>query len=272
MPKVSVIIPVYNVADKIIRCIDSLLAQTLEDVEFILVDDHGQDNSIDMAKQHIANHKQVNQFVFTETPVNSGPGIARNVGMELAKGDYVAFCDADDWVEPTMYAILYENAIKYKAELSCVAAVLAYSNGKSHRMNNPQVGSGALSIQKRKYILTHFVSNFTTFIFERGWLMQNHIFFPSERSGEDSCFMGCCYLCAARIAQTNQPMYHYVIDNNSISHRKGVFRGKEKCKVFALLFRFAKEHDLMKTYRWQLYFVYFKKAIVTSIIDYFKSL
>ncbi|HRR58655.1 MAG TPA: glycosyltransferase family A protein, partial [Paludibacteraceae bacterium] len=84
MPKISVIIPVYNAAETIVRCINSLLCQTLDDMEFILVDDHGQDNSIEIVKQHIAGHTREKQFIFTETSVNSGPGVARNMGIKLA--------------------------------------------------------------------------------------------------------------------------------------------------------------------------------------------
>ncbi|NCA78854.1 MAG: glycosyltransferase [Sphingobacteriia bacterium] len=264
MPKVSVIIPVYNVADKIIRCIDSLLAQTLEDVEFILVDDHGQDNSIDMAKQHIANHKQVNQFVFTETPVNSGPGIARNVGMELAKGDYVAFCDADDWVEPTMLEQLYKVTETNRQDFVYCDAVQHIGVQQNLLVN--------LDFKSSKYYLTHFVAYLWTYLFKRDFLVLNHVSFASSRSSEDSCFIASCILLAEQVTHIKQALYHYVVYSKSVSHKVDKSRFAQKKIAFSHLFRFAKEHDLMKTYRWQLYFVYFKKAIVTSIIDYFKSL
>jgi glycosyltransferase involved in cell wall biosynthesis len=102
MPKISVIIPVFNAEKTIIRCIDSLLNQTLEDMEIIVIDDHGQDSSIEIIQKRIENHPKKNKFYFAKTSVNSGPGIARNIGLQMAKGDYVAFVESDDFVESDM--------------------------------------------------------------------------------------------------------------------------------------------------------------------------
>ena len=85
MPKVSVIIPVYRAAATIVRCVESLLLQTLADLEVILVDDHGGDDSLELVKALLANHHRKAMFHFAATPQNSGPGEARNVGIQLAK-------------------------------------------------------------------------------------------------------------------------------------------------------------------------------------------
>lgn len=267
MPVISIIIPVYNVAPYIERCLDSITHQTLQDLEVILVDDHGQDNSIDIARDYIQTH-HLSAWRIIETPTNSGPGIARNIGMEEANGEYVAFCDADDWVEPTMYEQLYTQAKTYQADISSSAAILDYSDGSHRLLLNPEISNGEVRVKQRRYLLTHFVSNFTTMLFGRAWLNQYSIRFPNARSGEDSSFMGQCYLVAQRIAQTNQPLYHYVIHVDSISHRKHVWRGKDKRKAFGYLLDFAKRNQLWSAYRYQLILLYIKKALLTPIKEW----
>ena len=102
--QVSIISPVYNVAAYICECIDSIVGQTMTDWEVLFVDDHGTDNSIAIAKQHIARlpREIAEKFRFLETPQNSGPGIARNLGIKQARGEYIAFVDSDDRMEPQM--------------------------------------------------------------------------------------------------------------------------------------------------------------------------
>lgn len=267
MPTISIIIPVYNVAPYIERCLDSIANQTLSDLEVILVDDHGQDDSITIARNYIQTHHLSNWRII-ETSTNSGPGIARNIGIENATGEYIAFCDADDWIEPTMYEQLYTQAQTYQAQISSVAAILDYPDGSHQQMTNPYIGCGEISTKQRKYLLSHFVSNFTTMLFRREWLNQYSIRFPDARSGEDSSFMGQCYLVAQRIAQINQPLYHYVIHTDSISHRQYVWRGKDKRKAFGALIDFAKRNELWTTYRSALRLLYIKKALLTPIKEW----
>jgi len=266
--KLSIIIPVYNVAPYIIRCLDSIANQTLKDLEVILVDDHGQDDSIAIAQQYIQEHKLSKSWHVVGTAQNSGPGAARNIGIKTATGDYIAFCDADDWVEATMYEQLYTQAFTHQADISSAAAVLDYPNGSHQLMTNPEVGNGEISPAQRKYILSHFVSNFTTMLFRREWLNQYQIIFPNAHSGEDSSFMGQCYLVADRIAQTSEPLYHYVIHSDSISHRKHIWRGKDKRKAFGALIDFAKRNGLWQTYRKELILIYIKKALLTPIKEW----
>lgn len=272
MAKVSVIVPVYNVEQYIERCLTSLHEQTLLDTEVILVDDLGTDSSMDIVRQFIDTHALVGRWHIITAPCNHGPGAARNIGIHAATGEYIAFVDSDDWIEAPMLQTLYEAALQCRADISSSAAVLDYPDDTHRLMTNPHIGSGEISIQARKYLLRHFVSNFTTMLFRREWLVKNGLYFPEANSGEDSCFMAKCYLLARSIAQTDTPYYHYIIHSQSISHRKRVYRGKEKRKAFGSLLRFARERGLMNTYDNVLRWVYIKKAIISSIMDYIRSL
>ena len=269
--KVSIILPVYNVAQYVMRCLESLSSQTLQDIEVVFIDDKGNDNSIEIIQDYIASHHLEANWHIISSSKNNGPALARNLGLGIVQGEYIAFVDADDWIEPNMMQTLYDTAIEPHADICSSAAILDFSDGSHKTMLNPHVGSGAITSNKRKYLLRHYISNFTTMLFRRDWLNTYQLQFPQASSAEDSSFMGQCYLVANNIAQLDDIFYHYVIHSTSISHRKGIFRGKEKHKAFTALFDFARRNQLMRQYRWTLYWIYLKKVVISSILEYIKN-
>ena len=112
-PKVSVIVPVYQVEAYLERCVDSLRRQTLEELEIILVDDGSPDGCPDACDRYAAEDRRVR--VIHQS--NQGAGPARNAGLSIATGDYVGFVDSDDYVLPEMFQRLYEAAETYGADL-----------------------------------------------------------------------------------------------------------------------------------------------------------
>lgn len=267
---ITIISPIFNVAKYIVRCMESLSMQTLAHIEVIFVDDHSTDNSIQLIQEYITMHALNEDWHILQTPTNQGPAAARNIGIDAAKGEYIAFVDADDWIEGNMMQILYNLAQEHNADISSSAAILDFPNHSHKVMLNPRVGCGTLTKCQRRFLLQHFVSNFTTMLFNRGWLNQYNLRFPDAKSSEDSSFIGQCYLVARNIAQIDTPLYHYIIHPDSISHRKRIFRGKEKHKAFVALFQFAKDNHIFKQYRLTLYWIYIKKVIFSSVIDYIK--
>ena len=271
MKKVSVIIPVYNVSRYIERCLVSVEKQTLREIEVIMIDDHGSDDSISLAQAFAARSKRQDiVYRFIETPQNSGPAKARNLGLKQATGEYVAFLDADDWIEPEMYETLYEKAKTANADLSCCNAMQDFEDGqKSRVLTNPIITSNPISIVDRKRFLKTYVAYFWTYIYRREWLVENQISFANSKSAEDSAFIGCCILVADRFTQTEEALYHYVIHNGSLTQRK-VWKGADKRKSFRAMMDFARTKGLMSQYRCELYWIYFKKAIVTPILEYLR--
>lgn len=117
MPKVSVVIPVYGVEKYIARCAVSLMEQTLDDMEFIFVNDCTQDNSINELKRVLALYPfRREQVKIISKDHNEGLSFARKTGVENASGDYIGFCDSDDWVDITMYEKLYNKACNEKLD------------------------------------------------------------------------------------------------------------------------------------------------------------
>lgn len=118
MPKVSVIVPIYNVEKYIERCVRSLMEQTMNDLEFILVNDASTDCSMDIVSRTIEEYplrKPLIKIINQEH--NQGVAVARTIGMKVATGEYQIHCDADDWIETNMYELLYNKAIESGADI-----------------------------------------------------------------------------------------------------------------------------------------------------------
>ncbi|EGO8248310.1 glycosyltransferase, partial [Enterococcus faecalis] len=114
MPKISIIVPVYNVEKYLEKCVRSILAQTFTDFELILVDDGSPDSSGAMCDQFAEQDQRV-KVIHKE---NGGLSDARNAGIEIATGEYLGFVDSDDYIADDMYELLYTNIVKEDADLS----------------------------------------------------------------------------------------------------------------------------------------------------------
>ncbi len=109
MPKVSVIVPVYNTSKRLPRCLDSLLGQTLSDIEIILVNDASTDDSYDILLQY--EKKGSDRIIVINCDTNSGAGGARNIGLDMATGEYIGFVDSDDFIQKDMFECLLKKAL-----------------------------------------------------------------------------------------------------------------------------------------------------------------
>ena len=118
MPKISVIIPVYNVSAYIERCARSLFEQTLDDIEYIFINDCTPDNSMEILEEVLKDYPQRNlQTRIFKTPTNSRLAAVRRYGIKLATGEYIIHCDADDWVDTNLYEKMYNEAIQSNADV-----------------------------------------------------------------------------------------------------------------------------------------------------------
>src|SRR5665647_2462820 len=110
MSLVSIIVPIYNAEQYLHRCIDSLLSQTLDDIEIILVNDASPDRSIDIMNDY--QKKSPGKIVVIDSKVNLRQGGARNLGIKAAKSKYIGFIDSDDWVSDRMFETLYSAMVQ----------------------------------------------------------------------------------------------------------------------------------------------------------------
>ena len=123
-PKVSIIIPVYNAEKYLLRCVDSLVNQTLKEIEIILVDDFSTDNSGILCDELALKDERIKVI----HKKNEGAGFARNAGIEIAKGKYIGFVDSDDYVDVKMYESMYNVAEKYSTDFVMSSVILIGGN------------------------------------------------------------------------------------------------------------------------------------------------
>lgn len=269
MVKVSVIVPVYGVAKYIEKCAESLLAQTLDEMEFLFVDDHGPDNSIELVRRAIASHHRESQIRFLDPGKNVGAGMARNFAIPYAQGEYIGFVDGDDWVEPDMYEVLYQHAKMYQADLCYAQAVKDYEDGKpSVMLKNPSVEPGAFDHEKKAYYLVNYISYFTTYIYKKEHLMRYEVRFPQSRWAEDSFFVSCSVMTAHSVASIDKPMYHYRIRPGSASTTADSTKYLLRIDVFDKLLQYAKDHGVYQEFEKEIDYMYVKKCGLTALIDY----
>lgn len=130
MPKVSVIIPVYNASAYIERCVRSLFEQTLDDIEYIFINDCSPDDSIDILNRVLADYpkRKVQTRIF-EMSTNSRQAAVRRAGIKLASGEYIIHCDSDDWVDTHLYERMYKEAIRSNADIVICPVRNEYKSG-----------------------------------------------------------------------------------------------------------------------------------------------
>ena len=272
MIKVSVILPVYGVAEYIEACTHSLLAQTLEEVEFLFVDDHGPDDSIGILRRTIEGHPRAAQFRVLRPEHNLGAGMARNFAIPEAQGEYIAFIDPDDTVEPDMLEVLYNKAKSLDAEICCCYIQLCFPDGSTgDLLTNPRVGEGLLSHDDRAYILTHYVSHFTSIIYRREMVLDNGIRFPEERAADDSYFVSCVWMKARSVAYVDRPLYHYLIRPGSVTTTMQSDKYKTRLAVFDKLMQYARTHGVYDEFKAETDYLYLKKGYLSSVANHIRN-
>ena len=259
MTKISVIIPLYNSSKFLASLFENIRQQTAaEDIEFVFIDDHGSDDSVAVAHSLAAGTHLNCRFGFT--PCNGGPGAARNEGLKMAGGEYIAFLDSDDRLEPDFCASLYAAAAEHRADLA-YCHILAVEGSRSRIWRNPIVPSGDFAPSRLGY-LKRYKSYFTSYIYRREFILDGGISFPATRSAEDSCFLTEALLLAGRIACVDKPMYHYLLRNDSVSTVRDDGRWQQRMASFDALLAFARSKGIYGAYKEILDYLYIKKAAV----------
>ena len=209
-PKVSVIVPIYNVEEQLTRCLDSLLKQTLQEIEIILLDDGSEDSSALIAKKYAEQHPD--RFLFFQHS-NMGLSNTRNRGIQLAKGKYIGFVDSDDYVELNAYELLCNAAEREDAEIVYAPFYITDLCGNS-------IVVGKLPKKcEREDILEKGVASFCNKLFRKDVLIEKGLI--PDIWFEDFAYVIPLMASVNKIAYVSAPLYHYVKRENSImSHRR----------------------------------------------------
>ena len=248
--KVSIVVPVYNGARYLKECLDSLLSQTLQDVEVIVVDDASTDSTPTVLSDYARRDPRVR--VLTQKK-NLGVSSARNLGIGAAAGEYVGFCDADDWIEPPMYEILYDAAKRREADISfcgvyknlerrAVQVDLPFPDGACFDAGGirGKIIPAMLSTKTDSEELP--VSGYTPRNLFRRELIHGLAFDTDIHYAEDLLFIVKALLRARCATVVNRPLYHYRFHGGSVTKRYSAYvpASHERCHA-RLLAAFAEE-------------------------------
>lgn len=206
--KVSVIIPIYNVAAYIARCVRSLLGQTLDDVEFIFVDDCSSDDSIFILEAVIKEFpKRAETIKLIRHSQNMGLPAARNSGLEMAEGEYIFHCDSDDYLEPDALESMYREAKAQDADIVWTDWYLSFQKNERY-MKQPDYPS---PLEALKGMLSGSMKyNVWNKLVRRSIYTENGIRFPEGHNmGEDMTMMQ-LFACAQTVRYLPKAYYHYV--------------------------------------------------------------
>lgn len=226
-PKVSIIVPIYNVEKYLDRCISSLINQTLKDIEIILVDDGSPDNCPKMCDEYAKKDYRIKVI----HKKNAGLGYARNSGLEIASGEYIAFVDSDDYVDTRMYEKLLLFANKNNCDAVFCGFRIQSLTGKWISSNEvikdtiwtgqeintfmlDMIASGAKVKKERLYQMSVWHA-----IYRRSIITSNNISFPSEREvvSEDIPFQIDFLTNSDKIGYIKDNLYSYCFNSTSLS-------------------------------------------------------
>lgn len=207
MPKISVCIPVYNVEKYVGRCLESILNQSLKDIEIIVVNDCTPDNSMDIVRQYAELDSRIR---IIENDVNHGQMISRSTAYMAALGDFITFCDSDDTIPNDALEKLYNEAVKTNADI--VSGVIEYIpiKGNRYRWDNLlQYGSDKISVFK-SLLKDEFGHNLCSRLFRRE-LLQNYNYETYEKAtnGEDGMLFYQVVDHATKVVAVDNVVYKY---------------------------------------------------------------
>ena len=268
---ISIIVPVYNVEQYIKRCLDSISRQTYKKIEIIIIDDGSKDASADICERCAMADSRI-IFIKKE---NEGAGYTRNIGIDVAKGDYIFFVDSDDYIMPNCIERLLKVALEENADI----VKCSWIEGKEDNYN--------VIPKKKKYKIYSNIHAFYTRemnIAVHGKLYRNSIIgdirYPKETTYDDEFFTYKLIYNASKIVILDEPYYYYYFNPNSIMHgKKGMmhlqyiraykeridfFRGRNEYELAGISHKELAIRLMLSYTEWEKYseYVYSKDDIV----------
>lgn len=257
MIKVSVVLPIYNVEKYLPKCLDSVINQTLRDIEIICVNDCSTDNCENIIKEYI---KKDNRIKLINNEKNSGVGISRNIGVNYSNAEYISFIDSDDYIENNYIEELYNSAIKYDADI-------VFTNNLNIVRNNiiKPYYHNRIHIWKKKLrdSWKEGISNFSVNtpekentpeyplvssvnkLFRKDFIIKNNLKFNGFIVSEDTEFFYKYLVYNPKMIYNNMAKYYYVQRHSSITH--SIERDNkmilDALSVFKNIFNFYKENN-----------------------------
>ena len=224
MSKISIVIPIYNAEKYLAKCLDSVVGQTLKDIEIICVNDGSTDSSLEIAEKYAYSDGRIKII----NKSNSGYGNSMNMGFDIATGEYLGIVESDDYAEPDMFEKLYSEAEKHKLDIVKSGFYYYYSVPKESNISAPVLTKGMphgvfcptekLSLKKQISVF-NFKPTIWSAIYRNDFIKENHIRF-NETAGasyQDLAFTFKVFALAKRVKFIPSCLLHYRQDNESSS-------------------------------------------------------
>lgn len=207
-PKISVIVSVYNTEKYIVKCLDSILAQTYPNLELVIIDDRSKDKSLEIIEQY-QKHQNV---IIIKNKVNKGLAYSRNIGLEKSTGEYIGYIDSDDYIEPDYYEKLMDAILKEKADIAICDMKLYYEKTKTFQIINGCDGA----LNKLNLVNNGLAASACNKLFKREIISQFP--FAEGKVNEDIAVVIPCIIHASKISYVPGSYYYYVQRENSIQN------------------------------------------------------
>lgn len=270
---VSIIIPCYNVELYIKRAINSLVKQTIgiEKIQVILIDDASTDNTLYYLKEMEANYPEQVYVIPLES--NVGQGKARNIGFLYAEAPYIAYLDADDWIEPDMYEKMLYAAEKTKAEVvMCKYDRPKDNTSKVERKKEGQDNYFLLdSVEKRNIFLSYYRFDVMCWnkLIRKDFIEKMGLYFPEKIKYEDNFWGICLYLNVETVFVIEECLYHWYINLKS-TVRNGIENLSNRLEIQLQLLNKCRETGLIREYKDMIEYNFYDKMFVETIFYLFQ--
>jgi len=263
--KVSVIVPVYNVEKYLGKCLDSLVHQTLEDIEIIVVNDSTKDNSqsiIDHYKSLFPN--KLTSYI----KENGGVGEARNFGLKHASGEYIGFIDSDDYVELNMYEEMYNLAVKNDSDLVVCDLEYFWENSGRTQIMKGYIEKIQQPIDRSVFLSPLFAWNK---LYRKKLLIDNQIFFPKGLWYEDIPVVVPLFSIAKNISYVDEVMIHYLQHDSSIMGSKTNPKMFDIFTSMQMVYEFYLQKDLLKEYFEEIEYLFIEHFMLYGSFRFYRS-
>lgn len=216
-PLISVIIPVFNSASFLDKCMKSVCEQTLKDIEILLINDGSTDNSLEICKKWADKDNRI-KFINQE---NKGIAETRNIGIENSSAPLIGFVDSDDWIEKDMFEVLYNILKEEDADISICGFSLDHTNGENIKKNIYKPATMNMKKAVKEIILDNKIKSYCwNKLFKKS--LFDFIKFPMNRVFEDYSTLYKVFYNVERVVITERVLYHYINNPASIVNSKTI--------------------------------------------------
>lgn len=263
----SVIVPIFNSAETLNQCLNSILIQSYKDIEIIIVNDGSTDNSIDIVNKYIDKYK--NKVKYYELKENKGIGNARNIGLENASGEFVTFVDADDWIDSNLYQTAIMAMMQYHTEIAIFGIKNEFDNYINsnfryvYKNTNIIDNEAALRLLCRTYSNDIYISPIVNHkIYKSEFLKGTKLSFECKSYYYDDEFTFMLFLNKCKIVLVSEGFYHYYQKPTSIMHSFSKRHISDKIYTFKNILKILIQKNLYNDYK-KDFWAFFDKSFRT---------